>query len=380
MVRCGCGCLIVLSLLTVGCGGGGDRVRDRSVRASGPRLTARVERELVAALREKVEDTSVPGASAAVVFGDGRVWSGSAGVAKLKPRRPMTPQTSVPFASITKIATAALAMRLVEQHRLGLEDPIIKWYPAWRGDRDASVRDLLGHTAGIGEPPDAFFGRFARGHAPTPRQYIAATPKPGARTTDVVYSNSGYMIAGIILARAAGEPVTSAMRSEIFDAPGGDGLALQPVERPRRPLAHSYWYPEGMLDPVDASDGSGLLPSRAEATMASTAGALAGDEASLARWAHALFDGRIVSQQSLHAMTRFHDGGGYWDAYGLGVARSIDGDHELWGHGGDGLGNATELWHLPRENVTLAVTWNDDLIGPEGGFFPALLHAAIGPQ
>jgi CubicO group peptidase (beta-lactamase class C family) len=80
----------------------------------------------------------------------------------------MTPQTSLPFASITKIATAALAMRLVEQHRLRLEDPIIRWYPSWRGHRDATVRDLLGHTAGIGEPPDAFFGRFAPGHAPTP--------------------------------------------------------------------------------------------------------------------------------------------------------------------------------------------------------------------
>lgn len=66
--------------------------------------------------------------------------------------------------------------------------------------------------------------------------------------------------------------------------------------------------------------------------------------------------------------------------HGLGLARSRDGDHELWGHGGNGLGNATELWHLPRENVTVAVTWNDDLIGSEGGFFPALLHAAIGPE
>ena len=321
----------------------------------------------------------MPGASAAVVFPDGRVWRGAAGVAALKPARRMTSQTSLPFASITKIATAALAMRLVEQGEMSLDDPIARWYPVWRGAREATVRDLLGHTAGIGEPPDAFFGRFASGKAPTPRQYIAATAKPGPRTTDAEYSNSGFMIAGIVLSHAARQPVAAAMRRDIFGASGGDGLAFQPAERPRPPLAHSYWYPDGMLDPADVSDGSGLVPSRAEATMASTAGALAGDVPSLARWAHALFDGEVVSRNSLHEMARFHDGG-YWEAYGLGLARSRDGDHELWGHGGDGLGNATELWHLPRENVTVAVTWNDDLIGSEGGFFPALLHAAIGPN
>jgi D-alanyl-D-alanine carboxypeptidase len=300
-------------------------------------------------------------------------------VAVLKPARQMTSRTSLPFASITKVATAALAMRLVEQGKLRLDDPIVRWYPAWRGDHQATVRDLLGHTAGIGEPPDAFFGRFALGEAPTPRQYIAATPKPGPRTTEAEYSNSGFMIAGIVLARASGEGVAEAMRRELFGAAGGDGLAFQPAERPQPPLAHSYWYPDGPFDPADVSDGSGLVPSRAEATMASTAGALAGDVPSLARWAHALFNGEVISADSLHEMARFHDGG-HWGAYGLGLAGSVDGEHELWGHGGDGLGNATELWHLPREKVTVAVTWNDDVIGSEGGFFPALLHAAIGPE
>jgi CubicO group peptidase (beta-lactamase class C family) len=282
-----CSCLAVLSLALAACGGGGaERDRDRAAQSSGPRLTAGVARALDAKLSEKVEDTGVPGASAAVVFPDGRVWSGAAGVAVLKPERRMTSQSSLPFASITKVATAALAMRLVEQGKLRLDEPIVRRYPAWRGEHQATVRDLL---------------------------------------------------------------------------------------------AHSYWYPDGSFDPADVSDGSGLVPSRAEATVASTAGALAGDVPSLARWAHELFNGEVISADSLHEMARFH-GGGYWDAYGLGLARSREGDHELWGHGGDGLGNATELWHLPRENVTVAITWNDDLIGSEGGFFPALLRAAIGPN
>lgn len=67
-------------------------------------------------------DTGVPGAAASVVFGDGRQWSGAAGYAVLRPRQPMTAKTSLPFDSVTKVAIAALALRLVEQRRLGLDD------------------------------------------------------------------------------------------------------------------------------------------------------------------------------------------------------------------------------------------------------------------
>jgi CubicO group peptidase (beta-lactamase class C family) len=376
MVHRAFGCLMLFLLLTGGCGGSEERARP----ASGPRLTTSVARDLDAKLREKVKDTGVPGASAAVVFPDGRVWEGAAGVAVLEPRRPMTSQTSLPFASVTKIATAALAMRLVEQGRLKLDDPIRRWYPAWRGDLKATIRDLLGHTAGLGDPPDAFFERLGSRGAATPRQFIAATPKPGPRTTDAEYSNTGFIMAGLILARAAGRPVAAAMRHELFAHPGGDGLAFQPAEHPHPPLAHCYWYPDGALDPVDASDGSRLLPARGEATTAFTAGALAGDVPSLARWSHELLSGRILEPDSLREMTRFHDGA-FWGGYGLGLARAPEGEHELWGHGGEITGSVTELWHLPSEHLTIAITWNDNLLSGTGaGFLPALLRAALGAE
>jgi len=50
----------------------------------------------------------------------------------------------------------------------------------------------------------------------------------------------------------------------------------------------------------------------------------------------------------------------------------------MWGHGGDGIGSHTEFWHLPQERLTLAVTWNDDLLDREGRLHLALLRAALG--
>ena len=50
------------------------------------------------------------------------------------------------------------------------------------------------------------------------------------------------------------------MRRELFGHPGGEGLALQPSERPRPPRAHGYWYPDGGAEPTDASDGGPYVP------------------------------------------------------------------------------------------------------------------------
>ena len=368
--------LLLLLCAVAGCGGGDNR--DRAATA-GPRLTPAIAKDLDAALAGKVRDTGIPGASASVVYADGEQWSGAAGDAVLEPRQAMTTDTSLPFHSVTKLAVGTLAMRLVEQGRLDLDDPIRQWYPRWRGDKDATVRDLLGHTSGMSDPRPAFWERV-EAHPRrtfTDREYLAATPAPGPRTSGTEYSNAGFVLLGLILERAAGTPVGEAMRREVFDHPGGDGLALQPGERPAKPHAHSYWYPHGFGTPVDANDGGPLLPTSPAVTMCGTACALAGDVPSLARWGHELLGGRILEAASLKEMTKFHPGQ-FWQGYGIGLAQDTHDDRVMWGHTGDGFGGHTELWHLPEEHLTVAVTWNDDAVDRDGQILPELLRAALG--
>jgi D-alanyl-D-alanine carboxypeptidase len=372
--------LVVLVAVLAGCGCGSNQPEPSG--SAVPRLSAPLARALDAELRKRVRDSGVPGASATVVFADGREWRGAAGAAVLKPRRAMTPGTALPFDSVTKVATAALALRLAEMGRLRLDDRITRWYAEWNGDPSATVRDLLGHTAGLGDPPDAFLQRILRDGRKqvTPRQFISATPRPGPRTSDAQYSDTGFLIAGLVLQRAAREPVAAVMRREVLSAPGGDRLALQPAERPPTPHAHSYWYPGGLTaDPADVSDGGPLLPSRKWASLSSVAGGLAGDVPSLARWAHELLGGYVLSPASLRQMTDFHSISGA-EGYGLGLMRGSLHDRVLWGHVGDGLGSHTELWHAPRERLTIAVGWNDDMIDNEGGIFEALLSTALGSR
>jgi D-alanyl-D-alanine carboxypeptidase len=375
--RIGALCLASVAVGVAACGGG------RGDRAPAPgdlRLTPQLAGKLSADLRAGLAATNIPGVSAALVFPDGREWSDAAGEAILRPRTAMTPRTSLSFDSVTAVATAALTMRLVEQGRLRLDDPIRRWYPAWRGDPRATLRDLLGHTSGMRDTGDRFAERMIRHprEAITPAQVLAATPRPGPRTKTAEYSSAGFVLLGVVLRRAAGEPVASALRREIFDAPGGGGLALQPAERAHPPLAHPYIYPQSIGTPVDASHGGPYIPSRAWAGGASTAGGLAGDVPSLARWGHALLGGHILKARSLREMTRFHDGA-FWTGYGLGLAGSSIDQRAMWGHGGDGLGTHTELWHLPRENLTIVVAWNDDALeARDEPFVPNLVREALG--
>ena len=90
-----------------------------------------------------------------------------------------------------------------------------------------------------------------------------------------------------------------------------------------------------------------------------------------------MLSGQILNPASLQEMTRFRPGG-FWEAYGLGLARdSIDGI-SMWGHSGNGLGTFTEFWHLPKQRVTIAMTWNDALLDRDGRILPALLRVALG--
>jgi D-alanyl-D-alanine carboxypeptidase len=343
----------------------------------GPRLTPQLARTLDTRLREDYADEDIPGVSAAIVFPDGREWSAADGFAVVATKQRMTPRTSMPFDSVTKTATAALALRYAEEGRLSLDDPIKRWYPAWNGDPRATVRQLLGHQAGTRDARQAFYVRVGtHPHASvSPRQMVAATPPAGRPTHEAVYSNTGFVIAGLILQRAGRQSVAAGMRRELFEHPGGAGLALQPFERAHLPHAHNYWSPNGVGNaPVDRNDASGLLPFRSWTDMAWTAGALAGDVPSLALWAHGLLGGHILKPDSLRQMTRFHPGA-FWQGYGLGLARDTLDGRALWGHTGDGFGSHTELWHVPNEDLTVAVSWNDDTLDREAVFLPHLLRA-----
>ena len=147
------------------------------------------------------------------------------------------------------------------------------------------------------------------------------------------------------------------MRRELFGHPGGEGLALQPAERARAPRAHGYWYPDGGAEPTDASDGSPYIPNEIAADLNVAAGALAGDVPSLARGARP-----ARGSDPGPAVARGDDAVPFRRVLARlrpGAREELRRGHRPLGPEGNGHGTHTDLWHAPRERITVAMSWND---------------------
>ena len=288
--------------------------------------------------------------AAAAVFQHGRlVWSGATGSADLAHKRPMTARTPVAFASVGKAITAAVALALQDEGRLSLDDGVRTWVRQWHGPRRVKLRQLLNHTSGVHDPPQAFFDAQLAGRRYTPRDWIARLPEPDRRRRPPYeYANANYILAGVAMRAAAGAR-WGAVRHEV-----AAGLALQPGDRVDGAGARGYTFRAGDDEPKDVGDRSGYLPSAAFAAGAWTAGAWAGSPEALAGWANRLFGGRILSRAALREMTTFAGGAG------LGIRRAPRSGEDVWFAEGGAPGVTTVLWHVPRRELTVFAFWGTD--------------------
>jgi CubicO group peptidase (beta-lactamase class C family) len=190
-------------------------------------------------LDRAVTTERVPGITAAVVADAAVQEVGASGVADVTTRAEVQPSTAFLWFSMTKIATATAAMRLVDRGSLSLDDDVAALVPGIlpeSADGRVRVRHLLEHSAGIPNPPPIRWVRPADEPAPDPREFLhrrfARVKKlrfePGTRAS---YTNLGYLLLGEVVATAAGRPFTEYVQHEVL-APLGmhqTSFVLPPV-------------------------------------------------------------------------------------------------------------------------------------------------------
>lgn len=294
-----------------------------------------------------VGEGGFPGALASVRGADGRVRDYTAGTGDLRTHRPVPRDGQVRIGSNTKTFTAVVVLQLVGEGRIDLDAPVERYLPGVvRGHgndgRKITVRHLLQQTSGLPDYDDVLFTRAEdlvdKSHSyHEPRRLVdaALTAAPHfAPGTTWEYSNTNYVLAGLIVERVTERPIGEEITNRVITPLG---------------LHHTYWpgvgeqrlrgiHPRGYVAVAPGApwvDVTDMDPSLGWA-----AGQLVSTPDELRTFFEALLAGKLLRPAQQAAMTKTVPAPGFEPAgdfeYGLGVAR-----HELpcggyaWGHGGD---------------------------------------------
>jgi len=314
-------------------------------------LSADVQGRLDAVLDTYVSQGHVAGAIVGIwVPGEG-TWVRVRGFADQKTHQPMMATDKFRIASITKTFVATVALQLVDEKRLGLDDPVSKYLPSLPNGSSITVRQLLNHTSGLFDfVEDSAFQKastsnplkkwtqaqllaYGTSHAP----YFA----PG---TGWHYSNTNYIVLGLIIEAVTGQKVGAVIDSKILKPLQLQGTTYMTGLPTKEPYSKGYVNDNGIL--TEASD---IDPSAGGASSA-----MMSDMADLKVWAEALGRGDLLSREAQAERMKTGATDGSPMAYGLGIMKWGD----FVGHEGNAFGYSTAMFYLPSKRATIVVFLN----------------------
>ncbi len=307
------------------------------------------------AARAVLTGTGAPSASIAVVRDGKIVYANAYGMARIDPALPATPAMRYSIGSISKQFTAAAVLLLAERHQLSLDDKVGRWLPELTRANEVSIRQILSMTSGYQDfwPQDYVMPPMLK--STTAQQIInewARKPLDFEPGTKWQYSNTNYVIAGLIVERVAGMPLVDFLRREVFTPLHmesvfiSDSGALGPTD-PQRYLRYALGPPR-----VAPKEGSGWM---------FAAGELAMTASDLARWDISVIDQKVLTPESyLAQQTTVGLANGVAAGYGLGVDVGTLYGHRLISHSGEVSGFTAQNSIFPDDRMAIVVLTNLD--------------------
>jgi D-alanyl-D-alanine carboxypeptidase len=309
------------------------------------RATDRIARE--------VSQTEHSPALAICVIQHGRVLVNRAyGTADLENEVPATTRTEFSIASITKQLTAAAILQLAARGKIRLDDDISLFVSGFPGDRGITIRRLLNHTAGIHNINSLPSYWAQSGQAITPdalAAFFRDLPLDFEPGTDYRYSNSGYILLGLVIEKVSGQPYADYVRKNLLDPLHLDEMVYGGTSRLIPHRARGYRY-----------DGSAFV--NAEHYHDSQAFAMGGflsTASDLARWTSALHDGEVLPAAAYKEMiTPAVLPSGEVLTYGYGVELGAFDHRHLLSHAGGGVGFMSQAIFVQEEDLTIVALSN----------------------
>jgi D-alanyl-D-alanine carboxypeptidase len=370
------------TLLAILCAVGGAVWSTRhSVNAAPPDAGASLPVRFQAELDRLREANGLPGITAAYQLQDGTTQAFGSGFADRELDLPATAETRMMSGSTGKTFVGALAVTLAHDGKLGLDDPIQKWlgdepwFARLPNARSITLRMLLNHSSGLRDHvfSEAFGTALLdldpeRKFAPAELiGFILDTEPLFAPGQGYSYSDTNFILAGLILERAGGAPYYEQIEHRFLYPLGLTQTAPSPG-RIHPGLAQGYLDPKGPLTGLGATTlDRGVF--RFDPGSEWTGGGLVTSPRDLVRWACALFGGRATSAQALAAMLGSvapkSGEPGRNVGYGLGVGKGAGDFGPEYGHGGWFPGYRTSFAYYADHGVAVAVQTNGDAVPGE---------------
>ncbi|WP_329486202.1 beta-lactamase family protein [Kitasatospora sp. NBC_01246] len=322
-----------------------------TVAALTPDVTARLD----SAVQKVLSEASVPGVMVALTTPDGSYLK-AFGVSDKVAGTPMVTGLNMRIGSETKTFTVTGLLRLVDQGKAGLDDPVGKYIAGVPGGDTITLRQLADMRSGLfNYSADPDFQQAVvndPNRVFTPQQLLSYAfdhPADFAPGSAFEYSNTNTVLIGLVVEKLSGQPLDVFLKQQVFD-PAGLGRTVFPTDA-AFPQPHARGYtdqtPDGSI--ADATDWN---PSWAWA-----AGAVISDLADMQKWAKVLATGTLLkpatqAERLVTPPTPLPDVG-----YGLGLFVN----HGWVGHNGSLPGYQSAVVYLPSAQATLAVLLNTDI-------------------
>jgi CubicO group peptidase (beta-lactamase class C family) len=325
------------------------------------KLPAELRQKIDRAAEDGLTQTGVPSASVAVVKDGEIVYLQAYGSARLEPPTPARTEMRYSIGSISKQFTSAAVLLLAEEGKLSLDDPVAKYVPNLTRANEVTIRQLLSHTSGYQDYwPQDYVPPFMT-RAVTAEKILdqwarkALDFDPGSQWQ---YSNTNYVIAGVIVEKVSGKRLLTFLNDRIFAPLGIERVENIDLQRLGDTDATGYMrYALGPLR-VAPKEGPGWL---------FAAGELAMPAGELAKWDIAMLGQRLLKPASYKEMeteVRLKDGSG--TGYALGLQTGNLNGHRVLRHGGEVSGFTATNMVFPQDNAAIVVLTNQDAASASG--------------
>lgn len=312
-----------------------------------------------------LEKHGAKGASAAIIFPDGKTWIGVSGISH--DTVAIHPDMIFAIGSITKTVVATLVLQLLEEGKLSLEDPLSAWLPDYPYvDSSITIRQLLNHTSGIymfWENDDIWKDlQEYREKYFTPEEVLSYIREPDFSPGEGWrYSNTNYLLLAMIIEKVTGSTLSEELRKRFWQPVGiNEAWLSQQEEIPRDKMAHIYG-DDGMFGPGD--DDLTYAPRVSHESIGFGSSGIFIAPQNLVQYCYALFEGKILQPQTMDEMLEFVDFKpvANMTGYGLGVQeyeKDFSSGKMAIGHGGGNIGTTTYMVYLPEQHVSIIVSVN----------------------